>query len=186
MSAVPNPRNLALAAAFAALVTALMGSQLVGTVGALLPPAIAPRQIVVVPMLRDKPEDAEVLEDLIVAACSDARAKVEAEAAAEMGKIEALRQFRQPQRRVDRVRRADPREQRHDGFGLYPFLAELRANGAVAHLRRARGPDIDAACGQLRRRETTQSPATNAVSLHSPSRFSKLRLPFLRKLIRMF
>jgi 23S rRNA (adenine2503-C2)-methyltransferase len=33
------------------------------------------------------------------------------------------------------------------------FLAELRAHDAVAHLRRARGPDIDAACGQLRRRE---------------------------------
>jgi 23S rRNA (adenine2503-C2)-methyltransferase len=33
------------------------------------------------------------------------------------------------------------------------FLAELRAHGIVAHLRRARGPDIDAACGQLRRRE---------------------------------
>ncbi|MGV3660728.1 MAG: 23S rRNA (adenine(2503)-C(2))-methyltransferase RlmN [Prosthecobacter sp.] len=33
------------------------------------------------------------------------------------------------------------------------FLAELRAQGAVAHLRRARGPDIDAACGQLRKRE---------------------------------
>ncbi len=33
------------------------------------------------------------------------------------------------------------------------FLTELRAHGAVAHLRRARGPDIDAACGQLRRRE---------------------------------
>jgi 23S rRNA (adenine2503-C2)-methyltransferase len=32
------------------------------------------------------------------------------------------------------------------------FLAELRAHGTVAHLRRARGPDIDAACGQLRRR----------------------------------
>jgi 23S rRNA (adenine2503-C2)-methyltransferase len=32
------------------------------------------------------------------------------------------------------------------------FLAELRAHGAVAHLRRARGPDIDAACGQLRKR----------------------------------
>lgn len=32
------------------------------------------------------------------------------------------------------------------------FLSELRAHGAVAHLRRARGPDIDAACGQLRRR----------------------------------
>lgn len=33
------------------------------------------------------------------------------------------------------------------------FLAELRAQGTVAHLRRARGPDIDAACGQLRKRE---------------------------------
>ncbi|MEK0448746.1 MAG: rRNA ((2503)-C(2))-methyltransferase RlmN [Verrucomicrobiota bacterium] len=32
------------------------------------------------------------------------------------------------------------------------FLAELRALGTVAHLRRARGPDIDAACGQLRKR----------------------------------
>jgi len=34
------------------------------------------------------------------------------------------------------------------------FLAELRAQGTVAHLRRARGPDIDAACGQLRKRES--------------------------------
>lgn len=33
------------------------------------------------------------------------------------------------------------------------FLAELRSHGTVAHLRRARGPDIDAACGQLRRRQ---------------------------------
>lgn len=32
------------------------------------------------------------------------------------------------------------------------FLAELRLRGAVTHLRRARGPDIDAACGQLRKR----------------------------------
>jgi 23S rRNA (adenine2503-C2)-methyltransferase len=32
------------------------------------------------------------------------------------------------------------------------FLAELRAHGTVVHLRRARGPDIDAACGQLRKR----------------------------------
>lgn len=41
------------------------------------------------------------------------------------------------------------------------FLAELRAQGTVAHLRRARGPDIDAACGQLRKREAeeTRSPA---------------------------
>ncbi len=33
------------------------------------------------------------------------------------------------------------------------FLAELRAHGTVTHLRRARGRDIDAACGQLRKRE---------------------------------
>lgn len=32
------------------------------------------------------------------------------------------------------------------------FLAEVRARGVVAHLRLSRGPDIDAACGQLRRR----------------------------------
>ena len=33
------------------------------------------------------------------------------------------------------------------------FIAELRARGVVAHFRRPRGRDIDAACGQLRRRE---------------------------------
>ena len=32
------------------------------------------------------------------------------------------------------------------------FVAALRAQGVVAHFRRSRGPDIDAACGQLRRR----------------------------------
>lgn len=32
------------------------------------------------------------------------------------------------------------------------FVAELRACGVVAHFRRSRGPDIDAACGQLRER----------------------------------
>ena len=32
------------------------------------------------------------------------------------------------------------------------FMATLRAGGVVAHFRRSRGPDIDAACGQLRRR----------------------------------
>jgi len=37
------------------------------------------------------------------------------------------------------------------------FLAELRTHGTVAHLRRARGPDIDAACGQLRKRESPQT-----------------------------
>ena len=37
------------------------------------------------------------------------------------------------------------------------FLGELRAHGTVAHLRRARGPEIDAACGQLRKREALAS-----------------------------
>jgi 23S rRNA (adenine2503-C2)-methyltransferase len=32
------------------------------------------------------------------------------------------------------------------------FAAELRVHRIVAHFRRSRGPDIDAACGQLRRR----------------------------------
>lgn len=32
------------------------------------------------------------------------------------------------------------------------FVATLRARGIVAHFRRSRGPEIDAACGQLRRR----------------------------------
>ena len=32
------------------------------------------------------------------------------------------------------------------------FVADLRTRGVVAHFRRSRGPDIDAACGQLRRR----------------------------------
>ena len=32
------------------------------------------------------------------------------------------------------------------------FAAELRGRGLVAHFRRSRGPDIDAACGQLRER----------------------------------
>ena len=35
------------------------------------------------------------------------------------------------------------------------FIASLRAGGVVAHFRRSRGPDIDAACGQLRRRMST-------------------------------
>ena len=32
------------------------------------------------------------------------------------------------------------------------FVAGLRTREVVAHFRRSRGPDIDAACGQLRRR----------------------------------
>ena len=37
------------------------------------------------------------------------------------------------------------------------FVAELRSKRVVAHFRRSRGPDIDAACGQLRRRAETVS-----------------------------
>ena len=45
------------------------------------------------------------------------------------------------------------------------FLAELRTRGTVAHLRRARGPDIDAACGQLRRRAAEGMEMQETVSI---------------------
>ena len=50
------------------------------------------------------------------------------------------------------------------------FVDILRANGLVAHFRRSRGPDIDAACGQLRQRDeaaraaAAQSNATAATA----------------------
>ena len=37
------------------------------------------------------------------------------------------------------------------------FIAELRTRGVIAHFRRPRGRDIDAACGQLRRRAASPS-----------------------------
>lgn len=40
------------------------------------------------------------------------------------------------------------------------FLGALRGRGVNAHVRRSRGLDIDAACGQLRRRESEQSTLT--------------------------
>lgn len=39
------------------------------------------------------------------------------------------------------------------------FFNELRAQKIVTHFRRSRGPDIDAACGQLRRRALVVSPS---------------------------
>lgn len=45
------------------------------------------------------------------------------------------------------------------------FAAALRARKLVAHFRRSRGPDIDAACGQLRQREASHlTPAQESVS----------------------
>ena len=38
------------------------------------------------------------------------------------------------------------------------FHRELRAQGVVTHFRRSRGPEIDAACGQLRRRVARLEP----------------------------
>ena len=95
--------------------------------GLRLPPAIAPRQIVIVPILRDKPEDAEVL------AYADALA-------AELGELNALRwplrvlvdktQGRSADKRWDWVRRGAP------------LIVELgprdAANGQVTFMRRDR------------------------------------------------
>jgi 23S rRNA (adenine2503-C2)-methyltransferase len=41
--------------------------------------------------------------------------------------------------------------------GAEAFAAILRRRGVVAHFRRPRGPDIEAACGQLRRRVLAES-----------------------------
>jgi 23S rRNA (adenine2503-C2)-methyltransferase len=46
------------------------------------------------------------------------------------------------------------------------FAAELRARGIVAHFRRSRGPEIDAACGQLRER-TMSGSKTHSISFQS-------------------
>jgi 23S rRNA (adenine2503-C2)-methyltransferase len=43
------------------------------------------------------------------------------------------------------------------------FVAALRGQGVVAHFRPARGPDIDAACGQLRERAAPSSLGTQKV-----------------------
>jgi 23S rRNA (adenine2503-C2)-methyltransferase len=44
------------------------------------------------------------------------------------------------------------------------FAAELRARGVVAHFRRSRGREIDAACGQLRRRHEAGSSTAETVN----------------------
>jgi 23S rRNA (adenine2503-C2)-methyltransferase len=45
------------------------------------------------------------------------------------------------------------------------FVAVLRGQGLVAHFRRSRGPDIDAACGQLRRRSEGRAFTAQNVSV---------------------
>ena len=47
---------------------------------------------------------------------------------------------------------------------MLEFQNILRANGVNAHVRKSRGRDIDAACGQLRRkRELEQQQEATAV-----------------------
>ncbi|MCK4342062.1 MAG: 23S rRNA (adenine(2503)-C(2))-methyltransferase RlmN [Phycisphaerae bacterium] len=43
---------------------------------------------------------------------------------------------------------------RPSATAAYAFQRELRARGVNAHIRTSRGSDVEAACGQLRRRET--------------------------------
>jgi 23S rRNA (adenine2503-C2)-methyltransferase len=47
---------------------------------------------------------------------------------------------------------------RPNGEAAYDFQAALREQGVNAHLRTSRGQDIDAACGQLRRRAALEPP----------------------------
>jgi hypothetical protein len=45
------------------------------------------------------------------------------------------------------------------------FLSRLRERGVVAHLRRTRGDDVNAACGQLRARHVALSTLVSPVVL---------------------
>jgi prolyl-tRNA synthetase len=93
--------------------------------GLRLPPAIAPRQIVVVPMLRDKPEDAEVLAfcDKLVASLS------------------ALSAFGQPLRVLLDTKKIKSAEKRWNWVRRgAPVIVEIgprdAASGAVTYMRR--------------------------------------------------
>jgi 23S rRNA (adenine2503-C2)-methyltransferase len=48
------------------------------------------------------------------------------------------------------------------------FQEILRRGGVNAHVRKSRGRDIDAACGQLRRKEQEKLVTLNAMPLHTP------------------
>jgi len=52
--------------------------------------------------------------------------------------------------------------QRPKGENVVQFQEILRANGVNAHVRKSRGRDIDAACGQLRRKEQEKAPPADA------------------------
>lgn len=57
------------------------------------------------------------------------------------------------------------------------FLDILRQCGVVAHLRRARGPEIDAACGQLRKRALDANPTHKQSCGRNPLSASLASLP---------
>ena len=74
--------------------------------GLRLPPAIAPRQIVVVPMLRDKPEDAEVL--AYCEALVDGAERAERASASRCAPCSTRRRSRSAEKRWNWVRRGAP------------------------------------------------------------------------------
>src|SRR2546430_1073728 len=53
---------------------------------------------------------------------------------------------------------------RPDSQDVMNFQAILRTSGVNAHVRKSRGRDIDAACGQLRRKEQEKSATTAAAT----------------------
>ncbi|MBI4578171.1 MAG: 23S rRNA (adenine(2503)-C(2))-methyltransferase RlmN [Planctomycetes bacterium] len=58
---------------------------------------------------------------------------------------------------------ADLGYQRPESFAAHTFAEELRSRGVNVHVRKSRGLDIDAACGQLRRKSADVS--TKGVSI---------------------
>ncbi|HOA72387.1 MAG TPA: 23S rRNA (adenine(2503)-C(2))-methyltransferase RlmN [Phycisphaerae bacterium] len=53
---------------------------------------------------------------------------------------------------------ADLGFERPDSYAAHRFAEELRSRGVNVHIRKSRGADIDAACGQLRRKNAITTP----------------------------
>ena len=133
--------------------------------GLRLPPAIAPRQVVIVPMLRDKPEDAEVLaycEALAKALARDDRAR-----RAACARCSTPSGQRSADKRWDWVRRGAP------------IIVEIgprdAAAGQVTFMRRDQLRDGEKIASRSPCRATISSPASPAPAGRDPGRRSSPR-----------
>jgi len=61
--------------------------------------------------------------------------------------------------------------ERPTSYSAHRFLERLRERGVNAHIRRSRGLDIEAACGQLRRRAMAD-PNKSRFESHASNKLS--------------